>query len=291
MAGYLIAEEGPLSGIVLRFEEGAEWVIGRDPDVTSLVLEDPMVSRRHVIIHATSEGYLLENLSSVNPATQNGMIITDSVLLSEGDIIQIGSTFFRFTTHKPASLEEVTSEDTQEPSALFEEGLEDVEVGGVPGVRWLMKVITGPNAGAEFSMKKGSIYLIGKDPNLCDIVFHDLSVSRQHARLTVDDQENVFIEDMGSRNGVLVNGEPISDKHQISSQDLVALGTTTFLLIDRLQVRETIISPPTVAAGRAEAPTTEEARAEESAQPVTTLGPMKDWREMRISRRHLILEA
>ncbi len=280
MAGYLIAEEGPLTGVILPFEEGEEWVIGRDPDAATLVLEDPMVSRRHVIVHGTTEGYLLENLSSVNPATQNGKFITESVLLHEGDIIQIGSTFFRFTNRKP-----VYEEEMETPAPAFEEGLEEAAL-ETPETRWLLKVITGPNAGAEFSMKKGAIYLVGKDPNLCDIIFHDLSVSRQHARITVDDQENIFIEDLGSRNGVLVNGEPIAEKHQISSQDLVALGTTTFLLIDRKQVRETIVPPPQISAARAEEMAISAAE-KEMAPP--TVGPVKDWKEMRISKKHLTL--
>ena len=102
MAGYLIAEEGPLAGLVVRFEEGEEWILGRDPDEVSIVLEDPMVSRKHVICRLTAEGYILENLSSVNPATQNGKVITEPVLLREGDILQIGSTFFRFTEQTPS---------------------------------------------------------------------------------------------------------------------------------------------------------------------------------------------
>src|SRR5690242_5478152 len=112
MAGYLIAEEGPLAGLILRFEEGAEWVIGRDPDEVELVLEDPMVSRKHVICRLTPEGFILENLSAVNPATQNGKIITEPVLLQEGDIIQVGNTFFRFTEKSPES---------QKPSLFLEE--------------------------------------------------------------------------------------------------------------------------------------------------------------------------
>jgi type III secretion system YscD/HrpQ family protein len=277
MTGYLIAEEGPLSGVTLRFDEGSEWTIGRDPDASTLVLEDPMVSRKHVIVHATSEGYLLENLSSVNPATQNGKVITESVLLHEGDIIQIGNTFFRFS-HRPPSIEEITEE---EPN-LSE--LEEVRVEGIPDTRWLLKVITGPNAGAEFALQKSKIYLLGKDSNLCDVVFHDLSVSRQHARLTVDENENISIEDLGSRNGVLVNGELIAEKHPISSQDLIALGTTSFLLIDRKQVRETIISPSTLPAGRIDyglEGVTKEA-------PPPTVAPVREWKEMRISKRHLI---
>jgi len=58
-------EKGPLAGLILRFEEGTEWVMGRDPDVVGLVLEDPMVSRKHVICRLTAEGYILENLSAV----------------------------------------------------------------------------------------------------------------------------------------------------------------------------------------------------------------------------------
>jgi len=42
---------------------------------------------------------------------------------------------------------------------------------------------------------------------------------------------------------VLVNGILITGRQMISSQDLIALGTTTFLIIDREQVRETIVSP------------------------------------------------
>src|SRR5580693_9061981 len=97
MAGYLIAEEGPLAGLIVRLEEGEEWTMGRDADEVSILLEDPQVSRKHVICYLTPEGYILENLSSVNPATQNGKVIVEPVLLREGDILQIGSTFFRFT--------------------------------------------------------------------------------------------------------------------------------------------------------------------------------------------------
>jgi type III secretion system YscD/HrpQ family protein len=277
MAGYLIAEEGPLSGLTVRFEEGNEWILGRDPDVAALVLEDPMVSRKHVICRLTPEGYVLENLSSVNPATQNGKLITEPVLLREGDIIQIGNTFFRFTEKMPAAESREVIED-------FPEDLATAQIDLSGDGKWLMKVISGPNAGAEFSMHKSSSYIIGKDPNVCDIVFQDLSVSRQHARLTVDEQENVFIEDMGSRNGVLVNGQLITGKQFVSSEDLIALGTTSFLIIDRHQAPETIFSPATGQRAEEEIPSGKEASALEK-KPVE----MREWREMIIPRRHLAI--
>lgn len=278
MAGYLIAEEGPLAGLVVRFEEGEEWILGRDPDEVSIVLEDPMVSRRHVVCRLTTEGYILENLSSVNPATQNGKVITEPVLMREGDILQIGSTFFRFTEKTPAFSEELPL-PTESDIVMGKEDLSSVSVEPGGEIRWLLKVISGPNSGAEFGLHRGSTYILGKDPTLCDIVFQDLSVSRQHARITVDDDNAVFIEDLGSRNGVLVNGQIIAEKHPISSQDLIAIGTTSFLMVDREQIHETIISPPAVTIKVEEA-----APAAEEEVPAK-----KDWKEMVIPKKHLVI--
>jgi len=133
MAGYLIGEEGPLAGLIVRFEEGTEWAMGRDPDVVGIVLEDPMVSRKHVVCRLTAEGYILENLSAVNPATQNGMIISEPVLLREGDIIQIGNTFFRFSEKLPKV--EVL------PPSLMEEtaDLSSLSVSSSPEAKWMIK--------------------------------------------------------------------------------------------------------------------------------------------------------
>jgi type III secretion system YscD/HrpQ family protein len=286
MAGYLIAEEGPLAGLIVRLEEGEEWVLGRDPDEVSILLEDPMVSRKHVICKLTTEGYTLENLSLVNPATQNGKVITESVLLREGDILQIGSTFFRFSEHLPSLTEPLEEMQlSQEPEAVEEkEDLSSVNVEEEEDIRWLLKVIAGPNSGAEFSMQRGSTYVLGKDPNLCDIVFQDLSVSRQHARLFVDEDNAIFIEDLGSRNGVLINGQLIADRHPIASQDLIALGTTSFLVIDKEQIHETIISPPAMPLIKVE----EEALITEGAAEQLAI-EKKDWRQLIIPRKHLIL--
>ncbi len=108
--------------------------------------------------------------------------------------------------------------------------------------RWLLKVLSGPNTGAEFSMQGGSSYLIGSDAQACDVIFQDLSVSRQHAKITIDEQNNAIIEDLESRNGTFIDGEKIT-KNTITGNVLVSMGTTTFLLIDREAERTTIIAP------------------------------------------------
>ncbi len=114
--------------------------------------------------------------------------------------------------------------------------------------RWFLKVLSGPNTGAEFNMQSGSSYLVGTDAASCDIVFQDLSVSRQHARISIDSQDHAAVEDLNSRNGTFVDGEKLTARKAITTNALVSMGTTTFMLVDREGQRETIVSPLLAAA-------------------------------------------
>ncbi len=122
--------------------------------------------------------------------------------------------------------------------ALAEINFEIVDTG-----RWLLKVIGGPNNGAEFSMQSSNSYTIGTDPNTCDIVFHDTSVSRQHAKITITDEDILWIEDLKSRNGTLIDGEQLKNKTQLNPNTVISIGTTSFVVYDREGEMQTIISP------------------------------------------------
>lgn len=274
MTGYLIAEEGPLSGTCIVFDHDELWTIGRDPDEVNIVLEDPMVSRKHAICKLTSEGFILENLSTINPITQNGKVLAEPVLLKENDIIQIGSTFFRFTLQAPKtqSTSQAPLETIQDLEAMQPEAIE----AQMPS-SWLLKVITGPNSGAEFQLKLNTSYTLGKDPSSCDLVFSDMSVSRQHAKLEVSESGDLFVQDMNSKNGVLVNGLKISEKTKLATQDVVALGTTSFVTINQELANETIVS------FQEETPVAAEEK------PVAVEPVAKDWKKMKISKRHLVV--
>lgn len=287
MAGYLIAEEGPLAGLVIRLEEGTEWILGRDPDVSYQVLEDPMVSRKHVICRLTDDGYLLENLSAVNPASVNGKPVETSTLLQEGDTVQIGNVFFQFTLKDPA-IEKTPKESKSQSSiddspTIYEESddLGSLAFSGATDTRWIIKVISGPNAGAEFGIPEGSTFIIGKDPNTCDILFQDLSVSRQHAKISAKSDGTVIIEDLGSLNKVLINGQEIAAPTELHTQDLIALGTTSFLAIDKQQTRETVISP----SADMEYTPPQEKTESDALEEITK----KNWKKMVIPTRHLVL--
>lgn len=140
------------------------------------------------------------------------------------------------TPPEEAVEQETVTEEVPEEAAHVDFDLLDTEG------RWLLKVLSGPNTGAEFAMHGGSSYLIGTDTQQCDIVFQDLSVSRKHARLTIDLKEKATLEDLSSRNGTFVDGEK-TDKKSITGNVLVSMGTTTFMLIDREAERTTIVAP------------------------------------------------
>jgi hypothetical protein len=62
----------------------------------------------------------------------------------------------------------------------------------------------------------------------CDIVLDDSSVSRRHAELS-SRGSTWTIEDLGSTNGVRVNGVPIHGVHQLRSGDRIEMGSTEML--------------------------------------------------------------
>ena len=285
MSGYLVAEEGPLSGLVIHLDQGHEWIIGRDPDVSFQVLEDPMVSRKHLICRLTDDGFIVENLSVTNPASVNGHPITDPVVLQEGDILQIGGTLFKFTEKTPLLTKPIDNEDFNDyhPTIFDEETpLDTLSFNEVTDSRWMIKVISGPNTGAEFGLQPDHSYILGKDPHTCDIVFQDLSVSRQHAKISLDGNNTLILEDLKSRNGTYINGKHLEAAHILAFQDLIAIGTTSFLLIDREQTRETLYSPASITQ-------TYEPKEEPATLTSSIDAAPKSWKELLIPTKHLIL--
>lgn len=270
MVAKLVIEDGNLKGLSFSLEKGESWVIGRDPDECQFVLEDPLVSRRHVLVYRSPDGILVENLSTTNPILINEQEIgSEPYLLHNGDFMRIGHQLFRYyetlseqlmneepeqtepliPSSSPLSSPASPPQEGEQRDTLFEDQdsdlnpLAEINFGFTEIGRWLLKVIGGPNNGAEFYMQTGHSYIIGTDPHTCDIVFHDTSVSRQHAKVTVTPDDVLFIEDLKSRNGVLVNGALIEEKQMLAPSMIVTLGTTSFVVYDREGEMQTIVSP------------------------------------------------
>ena len=59
----------------------------------------------------------------------------------------------------------------------------------------------------------------------CDIVLDDSNVSRRHAEISPSGATGWLIKDLGSTNGVRVNGRTVDGPHPLESGDRVELGT------------------------------------------------------------------
>jgi len=80
---------------------------------------------------------------------------------------------------------------------------------------------SGPDAGREVPLARGTAY-VGRGRG-CEVQLSDQSVSRQHAKLVI--QEVVEVVDLGSANGITAGGQQVTRAH-LKSGDVVRLGDT-----------------------------------------------------------------
>ncbi|MDM8528311.1 FHA domain-containing protein [Anaerolineales bacterium HSG24] len=102
-------------------------------------------------------------------------------------------------------------------------------------------VHAGPLAGKGFPLT-GNILTFGRDEE-SDISLDDEQVSRNHARL-IRRGNKVIIEDLGSTNGTLVNGNRIEGQHTLESSDIISIGSSIFGV-------KGFAAPPTIARSQA----------------------------------------
>ncbi|NLZ26832.1 MAG: FHA domain-containing protein [Chloroflexi bacterium] len=72
--------------------------------------------------------------------------------------------------------------------------------------------------------------VIGRDAS-CDVVIPDRQVSRRHARITKSGAI-VMLEDLGSKNGTYLNGQPLTEPRQLVEADEITVAfTQNFLFL------------------------------------------------------------
>jgi diguanylate cyclase (GGDEF)-like protein len=92
--------------------------------------------------------------------------------------------------------------------------------------RAFLIVLVGGTVGEMFKLPDGPA-VIGRSRK-CDVSLQDDGVSREHAKIiTIGDA--VWIEDLESRNGTLLNGDRVSGKAQLKDGDKIQVGRTTIL--------------------------------------------------------------
>lgn len=87
---------------------------------------------------------------------------------------------------------------------------------------WSLIVERGPKELKGITIPVRGPVFVGRSPG-ADIVIGDSFVSGRHARFTLMGQ-NLFIEDLGSKNGTGVNGMNIAEPVPLQNKDVVNIG-------------------------------------------------------------------
>jgi two-component system, cell cycle response regulator len=100
-----------------------------------------------------------------------------------------------------------------------------VELEAAKATDAVLIVIRGTPQGKKYHLAGQNKFLLGRDKGV-DIQVDDANMSRRHAQITFEDG-NVFVQDLGSRNGTLVNNESIgAAKVALAKEDMITLGAT-----------------------------------------------------------------
>jgi pSer/pThr/pTyr-binding forkhead associated (FHA) protein len=113
------------------------------------------------------------------------------------------------------------------PSEVVEEDVQEVEA--IPTEKPLLVVTRGPYAGQKFELSTGE-FTVGRDPG-SDIFLDDITVSRRHAKLIIDEGK-VVIVDSGSLNGTYVNRKRVEQK-ALKSGDELQIGKFKMLFLSQ----------------------------------------------------------
>ena len=83
--------------------------------------------------------------------------------------------------------------------------------------------------GSDLELPPGA-FVIGRS-STCNLALDDALVSRRHATIT-NKSDGVWVEDLGSRNGVVVNGNRIPGPTKLAHLDRVTVGSHDMVLVE-----------------------------------------------------------
>jgi len=195
----------------LEFErESTEVLLGRDA-ANDFQIPLTTVSRQHARLFCDEDyQWFLEDLNSTHGTQLNGKKLTsgEKKLLRDGDVIALSKARVTFSTGITQFLDRAPGEKTE---ALALRAVEDIlgKLGESDMQSQFLRVMNGPDEGQKLELSGAMMECYLGRSRECDLVLNDPNVSRQHA-LVKKDWNGTTIQDLGSKNGVIVNDVKIS---------------------------------------------------------------------------------
>ncbi len=197
-----------------------EITIGRKEGNT-IRLTERNVSRRHARLVKANGRFVIEDLHSYNGVRVNGSRIGAETALDPGDQIQIGD--YQIALQVDAA-EGATLPEHAAPAVADA----DTAMLAAPGPPARLVMITPPAPGAEFALT-GERVRIGRAEDL-DVWVNHRSISREHAEIQKEPDGGLRLIDLGSANGVRVNGQDVQNA-LLGAGDVVELGQVRFRFV------------------------------------------------------------
>lgn len=230
-----------------------EYSIGRD-EANTICLTDRNVSRQHARVTSKGGKVWIESVAATYGTRFNNLLLKEKVELFPTDVVEIGDykielvssekrdTAVRDDASGAAPAKDSPAKSAPQPQASKGKApdgataivnLADIssllnkEPAGaatnIPEASQPRLVVESENLrGLELRITKTPIS-IGRTSESSDLVIDHRSISKEHARLTRLNDGTWQVLDMGSANGIKVNGEPYS-KSEIRSGDRLELG-------------------------------------------------------------------
>ena len=224
--------------------------LGREPGMeVTIEAASAVVSRRHAEVQRRDGQYMLVDLGSFNGTLLNDQRITSPTPLYDGDRIQLGmgGPILRFID--PAHPAPAGAQNTGQRSIAISSGASPQAPIPVP-VPPVSSPLSAPASaqtmvvkqGGSGSLNKPSPSAGGGQPQLLmqvafdgkpqltigrapdnDLTLDGLQISNHHARL-MNAGGQITVEDVGSTNGVYVNGARITGRRPLQPRDIVQVG-------------------------------------------------------------------
>lgn len=211
--------------------EQPEISLGRDPG-NDIQVPLTTVSRRHARLFHERGDYFLEDLGSTHGTKHNGRVLErgERRLLRTGDRIEVVSFKILFEARTGTMMDRQPGERTEQLARrMVQEVLQSI--GGGDSERPSLRVMNGPVEGRRLELSEDAAeVVIGRSPD-CDIVLDDPNVSRRHC-LVKRTWDGFTAQDLGSRNGVAVNGRQLEAARILRDGDELDVGGIRLTFID-----------------------------------------------------------
>jgi pSer/pThr/pTyr-binding forkhead associated (FHA) protein len=213
--------------LVYEFDQ-ARITIGRGSS-NDVQLPDPTVSITHASIRVHNAGYAVLDEGAVNGTHVNGARIASGrpKPLRSKDVLHIGS----YAIVVDVAVAVAGSTSSEQTAAMARALARSVLEGRGERVgHAALTILNGPSEGLRVEIPVGPGTLRIGRAETCELALSDADLSREHA-VVRRDEGGVVVEDLGSKNGVQVNGRR-HERRKLRDRDEILVGRTVLCFED-----------------------------------------------------------